>query len=355
MNWLKTFAATGLLSLGIGLSPAAQAEPITWRLTTHSPEGSQEWKDHIEPFVRNVEALTNGEIKIQAFGAGVIAPAVESARAVQQGLADVALFFPAFLVNENPANAFFAGLPGGMGSEGTLSWYYVGGGEQLLADFRRETMGLHSIISVAGPSEVFAHSHKPIRTAEDLKGIKFRTTGAWAQVLKNYFGGSPTVIPGGEIFTNLERKVIDGTEFVTPSINQAFGFHKIAKYIVFPGIHQPTYVYETMWKKETWDALRPDLQDKVKAAARMSIMEANAKLAVDDARAMENFRDGPNEIIILDPALIAQIRESTRDWATKTAEAQAAKGDGWMKKIMASYVAFQDRWVKAADIRLPDR
>ena len=205
--------------LGWRSASPAFAQKINWRLTTYVPEGNQDYREYIELYVKNVELLTGGEIKIQPFGAGVLAPPFEGPQAVQKGIADMTYFFPAFMVNQDPANAFLAGLPGGMSAEATMAWLFHGGGEKLWVDFRREKMNLHAVVSGIGPSEIFAHSHKPIRVAEDLKGLKFRTTGAWAAILKDYFGVSPTVLPASEIFTALERRVIDGTEYVTPSIN----------------------------------------------------------------------------------------------------------------------------------------
>jgi len=36
----------------------------------------------------------------------------------------------------------------------------------------------------------------------------------------------------------LERGAIDATEWSTPAINFAAGFHRIAKFVVVPGLHQ---------------------------------------------------------------------------------------------------------------------
>jgi TRAP-type mannitol/chloroaromatic compound transport system substrate-binding protein len=350
--YLRLVAASLVMLLAI--SHAAMAQKITWRLTTFSPEGNQDYREYVEVFVKNVDLMTGGEIKIQPFGAGVLAPAFESAAAVQKGIADVALYFPAFMVNQDPANAFLAGLPSGMPAEATMAWLFYGGGEKLWIDFRRETMGLHPIVAGIGPTEIFAHAHKPIRTAADLKGLKFRTAGAWASIMRDYFGASPTVLPASEIFTALERHVIDGTEYVTPSINLATGLHNVARYVMTPGVHQPTYVYEVMLKKETWDALRPDLKEKLVAAGKLTMMQAQLKLSVADMEAMEKMRAGKNEFVTLDPSLISEIKKATREWASKTAAEQKAKGNPWMERLSTSYFTFQDKWAQSSDIRIVD-
>lgn len=346
-------AAVCVMSLLASSAGMTRAESINWRLTTYSPEGNADFRECVEVFVRNVAMTTGGEVKIQAFGAGILAPPFETVQAVQKGIADVGIYFPAFMVNQDPANAFLAGLPGGMPADATIAWLLYGGGQKLWEDFRRETMKLHPVVSCIGPTEIFAHAHKPLKTAEDLKGLKIRTTGAWAEILKDYFGASPVVLPGAELFTALERGVIDATEYVTPSINLATGLHNVAKYVMVPGIHQPTYVYEFMIKKENWDRLRADLKEKIVAAGKLTMMEGLAKLSVTDIEAMKKMRaTGKNEVVSLDPSLIAAIKKFSREWAAKTATVQKAKGNEWMAKFADSYYTFQDKWIDASDIRI---
>ena len=54
------------------------------------------------------------------------------------------------------------------------------------------------------------------------------------------------------------------------------------------------------------------------------------------------------------PAWSAPFRKAGRDWAAKMAAEQTAKGNPWMERIAASYFAFQDKWIAAADIRVLD-
>ncbi|MCH2394650.1 MAG: C4-dicarboxylate ABC transporter substrate-binding protein, partial [Oceanibaculum sp.] len=61
------------------------------------------------------------------------------------------------------------------------------------------------------------HSHKPVRTLEDYKGMKVRTSGAWAEIATE-LGASTVVMAGSEVFPALERKVVDGIEWGGPGI-----------------------------------------------------------------------------------------------------------------------------------------
>ena len=57
-------ALMGLALLSLALSSSAFAQKINWRLTTYVPEGNQDYREYIEVYVKNVELLTGGEIKI---------------------------------------------------------------------------------------------------------------------------------------------------------------------------------------------------------------------------------------------------------------------------------------------------
>jgi hypothetical protein len=145
--------AAACLVSGASVAQAQVPTKYNWRLTTFVPEGSSDFRNAVQVFVDNVHAITDGEVRIQAFGAGVLAGPFEGPKAVQDGIADLTYFFPAFLVNQDPTNAIFAGMPGGMSSEATLHWIFQSGADKIWTDFRREKMDLHSIVAGAGPTE----------------------------------------------------------------------------------------------------------------------------------------------------------------------------------------------------------
>jgi len=354
MRKLFLAAAAGALILSTWSAPSQAQAKYSWKLTTFVPENSGTYRDFVQVFIDYVDQITNGEVEIRGFGVGVLANAFEGPKAVQDGVADIAFFYPAFLVNKDPANALFTGMPGGLSAEAMFHWLYEGGGEKLWVDHRHETMNLHPVISGIGPTEIFMNSHKPVRTAEDLKGLKARTAGAWADLLQEY-GASPTVLQVTEIFTSLERQIIDATEFATPSTNIKLGYHNVAKYIIIPGIHSPSFAYEALWRKDVWDGLSDDLKAKLELAGRMATLTGFLKTGMADLDAMAELKKGNNEFVTLSPELIASVRVKARAWAEKKAEEEAAKGNPWMQKVTASYYDFQEKWVTYGDYRLGDQ
>ncbi|MCD8537534.1 MAG: TRAP transporter substrate-binding protein DctP [Burkholderiaceae bacterium] len=324
-------------------SATAFAADVTWRVPTSVPEGSPFYKNFLERFAQNTKMLTGGRVEIQPFGAGVIVPALKVFESVQNGVVEAGHSTSSFLVNQDPTNAIFAGFPGGMGPDTYTAWLYEGGGKEMLQELRN-TQGLKTLIVGIGSSEVMAHSNKPIRSAEDLKGLKYRTSGAWAEVMRDYFGAVPTVVPPGEIYTLLQRKGVDAIEWAPPSANLPEGFHQAAKYIVVPGVHQPTFMWELVVKQDTWDKVPDDLKPLIEAAAELTTQQSLTHFYDADMKAMEAYRKGNNEIITLSPEFIKQLSDAGNDWVQKTAAKKKAEGQPRMSEVLSNYDQYHKRW-----------
>lgn len=340
MKIIRTLVASAVLAC---VTAPAVAADITWRVPTSVPEGSPFYENFLERFVENTRTLTAGRVDIQPFGAGVIVPALKVFEAVENGVVEAGHSTSSYLVNQNPVNAIFAGFPGGMGPNAYMAWLYEGGGKEKLQELRAK-QGLKTLIVGIGSSEIMAHANKPIRNAEDLKGLKFRTSGAWAEVMRDYFDAVPTVVPAGETYTLLQRKGVDAVEWAPPSANMSEGFHQAAKYIVVPGVHQPTFMWEVVMKMETWDKLPEDLKPLLEASAELTTHQSLTYFYDADMKAMEKYRAGRNEIITLSPDFIAELSKAGNDWAHKTAEAQKANGNSTMANVLADYDAYHARW-----------
>ncbi|MCF8481803.1 MAG: TRAP transporter substrate-binding protein DctP [Rhodospirillum sp.] len=337
---LKTW---GLIASMLVMGAPAMAQEITWQIPTSVPEGSPFYVNFLERFADNVKSLTGGRVEIEPFGAGVLVPALKVYDGVKDGVIKAGHSTPSYLVNQDPINAIFAGFPGGMGPEPFITWIYEDGGKQALSDLRAKE-GLKSLVVGIGSSEIMAHSNLPIHKAEDLKGLKYRTSGPWAEVMKEYFDAVPIVIPPGEIYTLLQRKGVDLIEWGPPSANLPEGFHDAAKYIIVPGVHQPTFLWEVVLKQETWDSVPDDLKPLIEQAADLTTMQGLLHFYSQDIKAMDIYRKGKNEIITLDPAFIAQLSDAGRDWITKKAEAQKADGKPEMAELLTKYMAFEKDW-----------
>lgn len=355
MKWEKIGLAAAAAGFCAFHAPILQAQEITWRVAAPVPEGNFLYDSFMKIFAENVDRLTGGEIKIEVYGAGVLVPPLRIHEAVQEGTVDAGHTSGTYLVNMDPANSILGSHPGGIGPEAMMHWLYKGGGKELWTEFRRETMGLHPLIAGIGTTEILAQSTRPIRTCEDFKGLKHRTAGAWATILNEKFGGTGVVVPAGEIFTMLERKGIDSLEWATPGANLVEGFHRIAQYIVVPGVHANSFPWEVVVKAETWDALPDDRKAQLEAAAELTTFQSYLKFGAEDIEAMQAFKSGNNEIIQLDSECVRQIEEAGREWITTEADKKAVEGNDWAKRIYDSYDTFHQAWRQNSQYRALDR
>jgi TRAP-type mannitol/chloroaromatic compound transport system substrate-binding protein len=226
-----------------------------------------------------------------------------------------------------------------------LHWIYEGGGAEMQRKFRDETAGVVSLPLFIRTAEVFLHSRKPVRTLEDLKGLKLRTAGAWLEMSKE-MGAAPVTTAGGEIYTALERGVIDATEWGTLWENISPGFYKVAKYLIIPGVHQPTAPFELVINKAAWGKLNARDQKLVEQAAKLVTFESWTRIGQEDAKSLEVFRQAGNEIIELAPEVQYETRKVADAWAQK--QAQQNK---WFKQVLESQLAFEQQWKNADKYR----
>ena len=176
------------------------------------------------------------------------------------------------------------------------------------------------------PREIFMHSHKRVVTLDDYKGMKVRTSGAWAEIAQK-LGASTVILAGAEVYPALVRKVVDAIEWGTPSMNKAGGFYKAAKYVVVPGLHQPAAVQECEFNKETWAAMSPRNQQLVALAGKLTTLDATMTINHDDAPVFEEFVKS-NEVVDVDQAFRDAATQATAEWA-----AEQAANNEWFAKV----------------------
>ena len=335
-----------ILTVGIFmLSAPAIAKTYKWRLATAWPSGIPLYTDMAEVFANNVEAMSGGRIKVQVLPGGSIAPALEVTDTVAKGIAEMGHSWPGYDIGRDATTAILGGYAGGMESVPMMHWLYTGGGKKLWNEFRLDKFGVVAFPCGIRPPEAFAHSHKPIRTLDDFKGLKMRTVGAWAQILPT-LGGSTVSLPGAEVYQALERKVIDCTEWATPGENVISGFHEIAKYVIVPGAHQPSAPFELVINKKKWDSLPDDLKSIIEQSAELTTFTSWYKIGKLDMGAMEEFKKTGNEIIHLSPETQTRCHEMGKQWALKH-----AANNAWFKKVMESQNNFEKEWKQVGDIR----
>ena len=341
-------ALVGALALSapaIAASGTAMAQTTTIRMAT-SWSGGVHLEVFARGFAREVEQLTQGRVRIQVFPAGTIGSPLKVTEAVQKKIAQAGHHWCGYDWGLDKASVIFGGYAGSPGAEAFLHWMYEGGAAKLWAEWRMEKFGVVAMPCGAHSDEIHMHSRKPVRTVADLQGLKWRTSGAAAEIAAS-LGASTVILSGGEVYQALERGLVDAIEWATPSINYPFGFQRISKYAVLPGVHQPIGIQEVIFAKDVWDGFDARTKSLIELAARKTTLDSWLQVNYQDTEALEKFRADGVEFIRVDDSYIEAWRKATQEWT----ERQVEGGGAWFKKALDSQRAFEARWNMAKAYR----
>jgi TRAP-type mannitol/chloroaromatic compound transport system substrate-binding protein len=324
------------ISAAVGASLVAAggaAKAAEWSMA--APWGGGAFLDDAKKFAEKVKFMTEGRVNITVFPAGTLGKALKVTETVKSGVAEAGHNWMGYDWGIDKTTVIFAGYAGGLVEEEFPLWLYEAGGAELWEQYRMEKYGVVSMPCGIFPSEVFLHSKVRVTNLEEYKGIKQRTAGAWAEIGGN-LGASTIILPGAEVYAALERGVIDATEWSSPSVNEPVGFHKIAKFIIFPGVHQPSAVQECEFNKKAWASISEQDQQMIRLAARLSTYDTWRNHAYKDLGAYQRFEKSGNTMLRLDPEFVKVAQKAANDWA----DAQVA-GNDWFKKMLNHQRQFQ--------------
>jgi TRAP-type mannitol/chloroaromatic compound transport system substrate-binding protein len=342
---LLTIATTAVVALALWAPSLAAAEAKhKWRMAT-SWGGGPLMELGAKAFADKINFLTNGRIEVEVFPGGTLGKALNVSDTVKNGVAEAGHTWMGYDWGKDKTAVAFGGFAGSMDSERMLHWLYEDGGAEMWRQFRQEKFGVVSFPCFIRTAEAFLHSRKPVRTLDDLKGLKLRTAGAWLEIAKS-LGAAPVTMPGAEVYTSLERGAIDATEWGTLYENISAGFYKIAKYVIIPGVHQPVAPFELLINNDAFNALSDRDKKLVEMAAKMVTFESWTRIGNEDAKALEFYRKQGNVIIELDESVQKRARKIADEWADNV-----AKTNPWFAKVIKSQRAFEKLWKDAARYR----
>lgn len=272
MKWQSLLLAVALVL--VTATAALAQTPIVWKAQSTFPTGIWDflWGEN---FVKRVNEVSGGRLRIELLPAGSVVPAFEVLDAVNKGVLDGGITWSGYWVGKNSAFSLFAsatGGPFGMNNWDFTAWLVAGGGIELYREILDKMRFKVVWFPIWGEmSEPLGWYKKPIRSVADLRGVKMRAAGLAADVFKE-LGASVVTLPAAEILPALERGVIDGAEFSDPHSDARLGFQAVTKFYHIPGIHQPTGVGEVIFNKAQWDKLPADLKKLVEMVARETMM-----------------------------------------------------------------------------------
>jgi TRAP-type mannitol/chloroaromatic compound transport system substrate-binding protein len=330
-NFHKVAASAVVASLA--LSAVAHAQTVhKWKMQSLWQAGSVNQKI-FDDWTKKVKEITGGRIEIEPLPVGSIVAYTETLAAMRDGVLDAHHSGAPYASGLEPGLALLGDLNGGFENPYQMQmWFEYGGGLELAREIYKRFNTFYIGPVWWGVESVPAR--KPLRTLADFKGVKMRVPEGLGAEIWRRAGVGVVTLPGSEVYTALDRGVIEATDWGTLGMNNDLGYHKIAKYPLYPGFHSMpcAEVAVTMAK---WNALSPDLKALMEVAVRDLARDMVQRIVLEDLKAAEQSKAAGFEIVTWSPEERRKFRElsqqSWADWAKKSATA---------KKVYDSQIAF---------------
>jgi tripartite ATP-independent transporter DctP family solute receptor len=192
-------------------------------------------------------------------------------------------------------------------------------GEQILAAF--EPHGLVGLAFYDGGARSFYNREKPIRSIDDLQGMKFRVMQSDVFVdMVNALGANATPMPYGEVYSSIQTGVIEGAENNFPSFESSKHFEVAPYYTLNEHLIVPEVL---VMSQMTWNKLSAEDQAIVRQAAKDSVPYMRELWAAREQQSEEIVRAAGVEIITdIDKAPFIAAMQPVYDKYVKTPELQ---------------------------------
>jgi TRAP-type mannitol/chloroaromatic compound transport system substrate-binding protein len=308
-------AALGVAGAGaaaLAMPTIAKAQNRTFRLKLQSNWtgiGIESQDRATGLFVERVKRMSGGRIEITNFNAEVLLGIGETFRGVGSGVADLAVTSSIYHRGIVPIGEYLWAVP--FFPVTNLEFY----------EYIYQNMGIKEIWQEAYRPHNVAHltymvsdewgamvSTRPVSKFADFRGMKVRAFGIWADWLAHN-GASIVTVPGGEVYTAMQTRILDAAAFGSPDAWAGMKMHEVAKFYINPSV-APYDIVEVIMNLRTFNSMPADLQEVLTSAARVFNAELAALTIATDARGRKRLAEGGMQTIMIPDEELVQ----AADW-----------------------------------------
>jgi TRAP-type mannitol/chloroaromatic compound transport system substrate-binding protein len=286
-KWSSVGLLTLILFLGASLlfMGPAEAKEFKWMFQTHWPASSASYAPFKKFVEQDIKALTGDQLIIQVHPAGTLVQTkylfdAWATNTIQGGTGST------YWINQVPLTAVAGQCPLAFRElkEAEHFHFRIGFEEAL----RKEHLGKGIVYWTEKIFPTAMISKMPVKTVADLKGLKVRSSGKIADMLK-MVGASPITVPGEELYTALSKGLIDAGHWGAAAGALSTKLCELAKYYV-----QPNLAFSgtdmVMVSKKAMDELPADLQKKVFTAFHERCSRRSHEYVQEETNALETMK-----------------------------------------------------------------
>ncbi|WP_028956793.1 TRAP transporter substrate-binding protein [Sulfitobacter sp. 20_GPM-1509m] len=290
---------TSALALGL-TAMAAHAQDYSFRFQSSDPAGNPNFVFQ-QGWTETLKEMSDGNIVVELLPVGSIVDYKETQDAVGAGIIDGHITDTSYFAGKDPAFGLIANPVGAWSDPAEMIDFVENGGGAELMNELLNPYGLE-FIGVSTPGLEAFVSKVPLDGVADLEGLKVRSPEGLIANVFRAAGAAPVNLPASEVYTSLDKGVIDAADYSVFSVNQEVGMNDVALHPVYPGFHSLPLV-EVSMNKAKWDALPDDVKEMFRASIKefqqtqVNALQERDLAAVEAAKASGNvtIHDWPAE------------------------------------------------------------
>ena len=206
---------------------SAQDKPIEIKVAFGDSSASVFYHSVLVPWGKELEAASNGKLKVTFFHSGSLGPANEHWDLAVKGLADVSWQITLLSAGIFPLTNAVTLPPTGIHSAEKMNkilWDLYQNNKY----FQKEYQDAKILFFAGGPPQWY-WATKPIKTMSDMTGLRIGSTGGPAIEAIKLHGGTPSFFLPMDMYLALEKGTLDGVAFIAEGV-AAFKLGEIVKY-----------------------------------------------------------------------------------------------------------------------------
>ena len=260
-------------------------------------------------FGERLEEISGGRFKVQIYPSQQLGTERQCLELLQIGSLDMTKVSAGVLENFSPSIKVF-GIPY-MFKDKEHTFRVLDGpiGDELLAG--TEKYWLKGLGYYDSGSRSFYTINKPIEKPNDLEGLKIRVMESQTAIdMVKSFGGSPTPISWGELYTALQQGVVDGAENNPPSFYLSRHYEVCKYYIIDEHTVLPDVV---LMSTHLWNSLNEQEQVWVQKAMDLSVIEQRRLWLESEMESLEAVKAAGVEVSYPDKSKFSDMSRSVAD------------------------------------------
>lgn len=203
---------------------------------------------------KTIEKRTNGRVKINYHPIGALVPPNQTLDAVAKGVADIGWANLGYNPGRYPLSEVMD-LPLGCRSATECTRL----ANAFYAKFKpKELDGLH-ILWFQDTNPLYFHTKKPVKTLDDLQGLKVRCSGGGGIGAVKAFGGVPVALQVADTYDALSKGVVGGALFSSEAL-EMFKWKDVVQYTTMNRRSSISTNGPVAMNKKKYESLPPDIK-----------------------------------------------------------------------------------------------